>query len=312
MRENNLKSKILKKLGQLAWLSIVVFILSLVAGTTIHIFAAFTEPAAAPSASDQDFLENILGANNADNDYDSSSVTSTSTGSIIERLEYIRANFSLNFPEQMYQVYDDWNCANNNEGGTSACGANDPEYTGEEGAWATSTDTDISNASTTSGLVVRDLRTGLYWSDAYDADGNGTENTTDNDFDILDDAGCAGSGSGTDCSDADINSGNCQASDYDCYDNDGDGSAIDFCENLSLDSDGDATDETDWRLPTQKELMQAYINGAANNLPNPAHGYWSSIEYYGVAGTAWYVHLGYGTTNGNDKTSTAYACCVRR
>ena len=84
---NNIKSTILKKLGQLAWLTITVFILSLVAGTTIHIFAAFTEPTAAPSASDQDFAQNILGANNADNDYDSALVTASGTGSIIERLE---------------------------------------------------------------------------------------------------------------------------------------------------------------------------------------------------------------------------------
>ncbi|MEA2112649.1 MAG: hypothetical protein U9P50_01590, partial [Patescibacteria group bacterium] len=36
--------------------------------------AAFTEPTTAPSASDQDFTQNILGANNNNNDFDSSTV----------------------------------------------------------------------------------------------------------------------------------------------------------------------------------------------------------------------------------------------
>ena len=86
------------RLANLLWLSITIFILSVIAGATIHIFAAFTEPTAAPSASDQDFAQNILGANNTDNDFDSSSVAASSTGSIIERLEYIN--------DKMYQIQD--------------------------------------------------------------------------------------------------------------------------------------------------------------------------------------------------------------
>ena len=84
-----MKSEIIKKLKDLLRLSLTVFILSIIAGTTIHIFAAFTEPIASPSASDQDFPENILGANNADNDYDSSLVMASTTGSIIEYLEFL-------------------------------------------------------------------------------------------------------------------------------------------------------------------------------------------------------------------------------
>ncbi|MEA2112910.1 MAG: hypothetical protein U9P50_02975, partial [Patescibacteria group bacterium] len=41
---------------------------------TITTQAAFTEPTTAPSASDQDFTQNILGANNNNNDFDSSTV----------------------------------------------------------------------------------------------------------------------------------------------------------------------------------------------------------------------------------------------
>ena len=88
MLNPSLKKKIINRLGQLVWLGILTFVLSLIAGTTLYVFAAFTEPAAAPADSDQDFTENIIGANNADNDFNSSSVTSSSTGSIIERLEY--------------------------------------------------------------------------------------------------------------------------------------------------------------------------------------------------------------------------------
>lgn len=55
-------------------------------------YAAFVEPSAAPSASNQDFTQNILGANNADNSFDSSSVAANIDGSIVERLEYLWSN----------------------------------------------------------------------------------------------------------------------------------------------------------------------------------------------------------------------------
>jgi hypothetical protein len=98
MPTKTITQKITTKLAQLAWLSLITLILSIIAGTTIHIFAAFTEPTTAPASSDQDFAQNILGANNADNDYDSSAVLASSTGSIIERLEYIN--------DKMYQIQD--------------------------------------------------------------------------------------------------------------------------------------------------------------------------------------------------------------
>ncbi len=308
-----MKYKIIEKLKNLLWLSLTIFVLSIIAGTTIHIFAAFTEPTVAPSSSDQDFPENILGANNADNDYDSSLVTASSSGSIIERLDYIQSNMFDSAPQQ-YQVYDDYNCANNNdETEDSACAASDPEYTGEEGTWASSTDTDLNGSLVASGLVKKDVRTGLYWADCYDStSGQGSCDTIDNDFDIWDDGGCSGDGSGYDCSDADIINGNCCSEDYYCYDDDGDGSAIDYCLDLSLDADGDGTDETDWRLPTQKELMQAYINGVVNNIPNPATNYWSSTEGYGNAGYAWLVYLYNGDTGNGSKAGNGYARCVCR
>ena len=51
--------------------------------------AAFIEPSVAPSSSDQDFTQNILGANNNNNDFDSSTVVANQDGSLIERLQYI-------------------------------------------------------------------------------------------------------------------------------------------------------------------------------------------------------------------------------
>ena len=51
--------------------------------------AAFIEPTVAPASSDQDFLQNILGANNNNNDFDSTTVVANNDGSLIERLEYI-------------------------------------------------------------------------------------------------------------------------------------------------------------------------------------------------------------------------------
>jgi hypothetical protein len=302
-----------ERIKNLAWLSVTIFVLSIIAGTTIHIFAAFTEPLTAPSASDQDFPENILGANNADNDYDSTSVTGNQDGSMVERLEYMDDVF-FGYSKQQYQVYDDYNCANNNDETTdSACAAGDPEYTGEEGVWASTTDTNLNGSLVASGLVKKDVRTGLYWADCYDStSGQGSCDSIDNDFDIWDDGGCSGDGSGTDCSDADIVNGDCESVDYDCYDNDGDGSALDYCLDLSLDADGDGTDETDWRLPTQKELLLAYINGAANNVHNPAYYYWSSTEGYNGASLAWLVNLRYGITTNRNKTFNYYARCVHR
>ena len=87
--QNKIKIIILKKIKKLLYLSFTIFILSLMAGFAIYVFSAFTEPIISPSASDQDFPENILGANNSNNDYNSSLVVASTTGSIVEYLEYL-------------------------------------------------------------------------------------------------------------------------------------------------------------------------------------------------------------------------------
>ncbi len=65
-----------------------------------------------------------------------------------------------------------------------------------------------------------------------------------------------------------------------------------------------------WRLPTQKELMQAYIDGSYFNLTQPSYNFWSATE--ASATIAWYVVLNSGTTNNNYKSTYSYQVrCVR-
>ena len=64
-----------------------------------------------------------------------------------------------------------------------------------------------------------------------------------------------------------------------------------------------------WRLPTQKELMLAYIDGSFFNLTNPSINFWSATQSSSTS--AWYVFLNYGGT-GNNTFATAYSVrCVR-
>jgi len=65
-----------------------------------------------------------------------------------------------------------------------------------------------------------------------------------------------------------------------------------------------------WRLPVQKELMQAHIDGSNFNLTNPALNFWSVTE--SSATNAWNVYLSTGATNNYNKaTNSYYVRCVR-
>ena len=64
-----------------------------------------------------------------------------------------------------------------------------------------------------------------------------------------------------------------------------------------------------WRLPTQKELMQAYIDGSYFNLTNPSNYFWSATQTSST--NAWYVALYFGYTNGNTNGALASVRCVR-
>ncbi len=64
-----------------------------------------------------------------------------------------------------------------------------------------------------------------------------------------------------------------------------------------------------WRLPTQKELMQAYIDGSYFNLTNPSVNFWSVTQ--ASATSAWRVGLNNGNTGSSTPTNTNYVRCVR-
>lgn len=220
------------------------------------------------------------------------------------------------FELQANMAYDDWNCSGNNEENTSACSAGDSEYTGEEGTWALTssggTAASVTDNSVTVSLisnkVYRDNWTKLYWTDRTSSD-------VDNEFSYVDGDDRVNP-TGASCNFNSTGTANQYCDNQDplnAYTEDNDVSAAEFCLNLSLDADGDATPETDWRLPTQKELMQAHINGAANNLPSAAAYHWSSTEHYSSQSYAWHVSLSYGYTNYLPKDfMSRYARCVRR
>lgn len=66
-----------------------------------------------------------------------------------------------------------------------------------------------------------------------------------------------------------------------------------------------------WRLPYQKELMMAYIDGSAQYLPDSAATHWSSTTYTTFTERAWYTHLSGGNTYYDTKSNTASVRCVR-
>jgi hypothetical protein len=262
--------------------------------------AAFIEPTSPPSSSDQDFAQNILGANNADNDFDSSLVVASSSGSIIERMEYMTETYlapptceecsSIDYSIFKNQIWDDWKASEVSSSGDLATAyAAAQDMNKEESTWTSETDASLGAETIASGEVMLDVRTGLYWSDCYSAAQDGTCDQRTNSFTL-------------DGVVADVDDG---------LDAEG-GQSVDFCEVLSLDADGDTTNETDWYLPSQKELMLAYVNGIANNAPNPAYLYWSSTEYYNNASYAWGVYLYVGYTHYGIKTINYYARCVHR
>jgi hypothetical protein len=145
-----------------------------------------------------------------------------------------------------------------------------------------------SGAATTG--VYKDNRTGLYWSPK--------QTTSTNEFNLL---AC------------DFYSttprGDYNGTDTDC------GNAINICGTLSLDANGDSIADTKWYLPTQSELMQAYLNGiylSTNTTWTTGDNFWSSTETQSVNTYAWYTNLYYGNTNYSNKTATYSVRCVLR
>ncbi len=166
------------------------------------------------------------------------------------------------------------------------------DETGEESSW-----TNTAGIATTG--VWKDGRTGLYWSNA--------QGQNSNIFPDQNHSACPFFSS--------TPRGSYDGLDADC------GNAINTCGTLSLDADslvagGDADPETDWYLPSQKELQQAYIDGMYNQTNTTftsSSAFWSSTEYSSTPANAWYVGLGSGATYYSTKvTATNYVRCVRR
>jgi len=148
------------------------------------------------------------------------------------------------------------------------------DYQGEESEW--------SNMSVGEDIAWRDERTGVYWS--------AHQGTMSNIFTM---ASCDYFTS--------IPRSSYDGSDSDC------GLAINYCATL------DFAGRTDWYLPSQKELMQAYIDGIYNQAGIDEASaaafvtdnyYWSSSEVSGYSDSAWGVYLASGYTYNDAK---AYA-----
>ncbi len=160
------------------------------------------------------------------------------------------------------------------------------DYMGEESSW-TNTATD----------VWKDERSGLYWSI--------TIGSYTNIFPNIDHSSCDFFSSEPRGSYM-ANLGD--ISDTDC------GNAINACGALVLDSDDDAIDETDWYLPSQKELMQAYMDGISNHTSDFDVDEWtnSSTEDGGSWTYSWVVYMQSGQAESVNKTISHITRCVRR
>ena len=157
------------------------------------------------------------------------------------------------------------------------------DYQGEESEW--------SNMSVGEDIAWRDERTGVYWS--------AHQGTMSNIFTM---ASCDYFTS--------IPRSSYDGSDSDC------GLAINYCATL------DFAGRTDWYLPSQKELMQAYIDGIYNQAGIDEASaaafvtdnyYWSSSEVSSYSPHAWLVNLDDGDTRDANKSNTFRGVrCVSR
>ena len=90
----------------------------------------------------------------------------------------------------------------------------------------------------------------------------------------------------------------------------------DACQCVKKTSAGvgcEALGDGGWRLPHQKELMQAYIDGSWGNLSSASNYYWSATTLSNYTPYAWYTRLGLGYTGSTTKTAAVVMVrCVRQ
>lgn len=158
------------------------------------------------------------------------------------------------------------------------------DETGEESTW-----TNTAGTATTG--VWKDGRTGLYWS--------ASQGSKTNIFPDQNHSTCSFFST--------TPRGSYNGGDAVC------GVAINACGILDLAAGG--TSSTDWYLPSQKELQQAYIDGIYNQTNTTFVStslFWSSTEYSNTASYAWVVYLYFGLSSYSAKTDSIATRCVRR
>jgi hypothetical protein len=151
---------------------------------------------------------------------------------------------------------------------------------GEESSWT--------NTATN---VYKDNRTGLYWSNNLGSYTN-LFNTDHSLCDFF----------------AANPRGNYDGSDPDC------GNAINACATLSKEAVAGQGAVSDWYLPSQKQLMQAYIDGIYNNTNTTwvtTSLSWSASEGSASSGNAWCHNLNDGYANNYGKGNSYSVRCVR-
>lgn len=73
----------------------------------------------------------------------------------------------------------------------------------------------------------------------------------------------------------------------------------------------DVLGDGNWRLPYQKELMVAYVDGSWSNLTNAGNAYWSSTTTSNTTQNAWFTGQTIGDTNYITKITNFSVRCVR-
>ena len=187
------------------------------------------------------------------------------------------SSFDIDYSPQQFVQYDDNHAS---------------DYTGEESTW-------INTNSSSGNEVWYDTRTQLYWARSQPT-------TLTNSFSSPSTGSCDFFNTGTYPTRGSYGT---SGTDPAC------GNAINACAILSLASNEGESADTDWYLPSQKELDGAYIDGIYNQTTaafTTTSFYWSSTERSDNSSDAWVEFLNGGYAYGYDKTNPNAVRCVRR
>ena len=162
------------------------------------------------------------------------------------------------------------------------------------------TDTN-NNQVNDSGANAKDLATGLVWSYPLKDAGGATFDTAPADVTGCDTGSCAYQNTDTTYSWDSSNANN--------------DTGLPEDDTVKLTAQELCSQHTGWSLPHQKQLMQAYIDGAYGNGRLDTEGvdrhYWSATTNSDGAGSAWGVYLSHGSTYGSSKDGNLSVRCIR-